>query len=169
MTSFFPGFYGWLIWMPACNKIKQIFSGESQNIHSILWGSRRYAQFLWSYNVHRVWLDSIAVSVFEVILVQFYKFWIWDVFDTESETSRLFYVWFHNVHCEWKVWHGIHPPDRPKLNLRNQGPENRSETCVRGGGRAKKQEKIWRVQVAAEIAPHFLQILLLASFIWPQL
>ena len=30
------------------------------------------------------------------------------------------------------------PPDRPKLNLRNQGPENRSETCVREGGPKKR-------------------------------
>ena len=55
-----------------------------------------------------------------------------------------------------------------KLNLRNRGPENRSKTCVRGRA-AKKQEKIWRDQVTAEIAPHFLQILLFVSFIWPQL
>ena len=39
---------------------------------------KHFYEELFVLGANLVLLDSIAVSVFEVILVQFYKYWIWD-------------------------------------------------------------------------------------------
>ena len=71
-------------------------------------------------------VDSIAVSVFEVILVEFYKYWIWDeqaCLTEDSDTHEVYTLHtaqvctdVYNVHPKmktgWHTWGVLHTAQR---------------------------------------------------------